>query len=46
MAKGQMRSNKEPRKLKTSDKKALPKYLRAPDGQQTKLGAIQPERKK
>ncbi len=40
MAKGQKRSNKEPKKQKSGDKKkAEPKYLRSSDlGQSAKLG--------
>ncbi len=48
MAKGQKRSNKEQRKLKTADKKPTgPKYLRPPELVQTaKLGAPRPGPKK
>jgi hypothetical protein len=48
MAKGQKRSGKEPRKLKSAEKKpAGPKYLRPPElVQQAKLGASRPGPKK
>jgi hypothetical protein len=47
MAKGQKRSNKEPRKVKTADKQLLPKYLRPPELiQQPKLGASRTDRGK
>lgn len=47
MAKGQKRSNKEQRKLKTSDKKAGPKYMQTSDlGQPSKLGATRSGPKK
>jgi hypothetical protein len=47
MAKGQKRSNKEQRKLKTADKKAGPKYMQTPDLAPTvKLGATRSGPKK
>ena len=47
MAKGQQRSSKEPRKLKSGEKKQGPKYLRAPELVQIgKLGAQRPGQKK
>jgi hypothetical protein len=46
MAKGQLRSSKEPRKPKKSEKQALPKYMRGSESPQSKLSALHPERKK
>ena len=46
MAKGQKRTSKEPRKVKSSEKKSGPKYLRPAEFIQTgRLGAQRPGQK-